>query len=168
MRCYICNNEGANTIGFHPACFMQSINEKVPPSSRTVFSGSGVRHEETGGPRSEEDWVKYKTATEARRLQEEAEIKAREEAARKAEADYEQRHRAYERQYGWWAGWNQSRTQSEQQRSQPNTETATVSVQIDAKRLKQLLMLCHPDKHANSERATDVTRWLIGIKERLK
>lgn len=26
---------------------------------------------------------------------------------------------------------------------------------------RKLLMLCHPDKHGNSETSTEVTRWLI-------
>lgn len=34
-------------------------------------------------------------------------------------------------------------------------------VSIPPERMRQLLSLCHPDKHGNSETATDVTRWLL-------
>lgn len=29
---------------------------------------------------------------------------------------------------------------------------------------RKLLMLCHPDKHGNSETATEVTRWLLKMR----
>ena len=32
-------------------------------------------------------------------------------------------------------------------------------------RLRDLLMLCHPDKHKNSEKSSDVTRWLLEIRK---
>ena len=32
-------------------------------------------------------------------------------------------------------------------------------------RLKQLLMLAHPDRHGGSRLSTEVTRWLLGLKE---
>jgi hypothetical protein len=28
--------------------------------------------------------------------------------------------------------------------------------------IKELVFLCHPDKHNNSERANEVTKWLLG------
>jgi hypothetical protein len=31
---------------------------------------------------------------------------------------------------------------------------------------RKLLMLCHPDKHGNSETSTEVTRWLIDMREK--
>ncbi len=32
---------------------------------------------------------------------------------------------------------------------------------LDAARIKQLLMLCHPDKHDNSSLSTEITKWLL-------
>lgn len=32
---------------------------------------------------------------------------------------------------------------------------------IDSRRFRQLLHLCHPDKHSNSETATQITQWLL-------
>lgn len=31
--------------------------------------------------------------------------------------------------------------------------------------IKDLLMLCHPDRHNNSERANRITRWLISVRK---
>ena len=31
--------------------------------------------------------------------------------------------------------------------------------------LRKIISLCHPDKHGNSETATDITIWLLGLKE---
>ena len=31
-------------------------------------------------------------------------------------------------------------------------------------RVEQLIRLCHPDKHANSDLATDATRWLLSMR----
>lgn len=33
-------------------------------------------------------------------------------------------------------------------------------------RLKALIRLCHPDKHGNSELATEVTKWLLDLREK--
>ena len=35
-------------------------------------------------------------------------------------------------------------------------------------RVKALIVLCHPDKHGNNERATVVTKWLLGLREKDK
>lgn len=43
---------------------------------------------------------------------------------------------------------------------------ADAMVPITGPRLRQLLQLCHPDKHANSATATDVTAWLNQIRRR--
>ncbi len=32
-------------------------------------------------------------------------------------------------------------------------------------RIDELLTLCHPDRHGNSDRANEVTRWLIGLRK---
>lgn len=34
--------------------------------------------------------------------------------------------------------------------------------------LRALLMLCHPDKHANSALANRVTKWLLELRDRLE
>lgn len=33
-------------------------------------------------------------------------------------------------------------------------------------RLRRLIGLCHPDKHGGSQTASDVTLWLLGLKDR--
>lgn len=35
---------------------------------------------------------------------------------------------------------------------------------LDDAMLKRLINLCHPDRHANSEKSTLATQWLLGIK----
>ena len=35
---------------------------------------------------------------------------------------------------------------------------------IDSDRLRQLIQLCHPDKHHGSKSATNVTAWLNGLR----
>jgi len=32
-------------------------------------------------------------------------------------------------------------------------------------RIKDIIFHCHPDKHGNTQRATDLTQWLIGFME---
>jgi hypothetical protein len=43
----------------------------------------------------------------------------------------------------------------------PEEQTRIVEVAIPSAMFKKLLMLCHPDKHGNSELSHEVTRWLI-------
>lgn len=38
---------------------------------------------------------------------------------------------------------------------------------ITRERLRQLLQLCHPDKHGNSQTSQDVTCWLLEVRKRL-
>ena len=38
-------------------------------------------------------------------------------------------------------------------------------VQIETRRLRQLIQLCHPDKHGNSATANDITQWLLAQRE---
>ena len=35
-------------------------------------------------------------------------------------------------------------------------------------RLRELLMLCHPDKHAGSPLATRTTQWLLNLRDRIE
>lgn len=37
---------------------------------------------------------------------------------------------------------------------------------IPPQRLRTLIMLCHPDRHNNSERATEMTRWLLALRDK--
>lgn len=39
---------------------------------------------------------------------------------------------------------------------------------LTADLITRLLLLCHPDKHANSETSNEVTRWLIEIRKKMK
>ena len=51
----------------------------------------------------------------------------------------------------------------------PAKATPTIDTsRLDDTAIKRLLMLCHPDKHGNSELANDVTRWLLELRGRLK
>ena len=36
-----------------------------------------------------------------------------------------------------------------------------------ADHMRALLMLCHPDRHANSPTSTKVTQWLLNVRERI-
>lgn len=37
---------------------------------------------------------------------------------------------------------------------------------LDARRIRQLLQLAHPDKHANSSLSQEITRWLLEIRNK--
>jgi len=37
--------------------------------------------------------------------------------------------------------------------------------QMTSERLRQLLQLCHPDKHGNSVLSQEVTRWLLSLRK---
>lgn len=37
-----------------------------------------------------------------------------------------------------------------------------------SKHIKDFLMLCHPDRHQNSDKATEITSWLIDFKKRMQ
>jgi len=52
-------------------------------------------------------------------------------------------------------------------RARPTVKQDVVQVDIDISRLRKLLMLCHPDRHGNSESSTEMTRWLIEIRKKL-
>lgn len=38
--------------------------------------------------------------------------------------------------------------------------------QVPQEKIQQLIRLCHPDKHQNSELATELTRWLLDMRKR--
>ena len=42
------------------------------------------------------------------------------------------------------------------------------SLRVPPARLRQLLHLCHPDKHNNSRTATEVTQWLLELREEMQ
>jgi hypothetical protein len=42
-----------------------------------------------------------------------------------------------------------------------NPNVKIVEVSIPPEMFRKLVMLCHPDKHGNSELSQEVTRWLI-------
>lgn len=46
----------------------------------------------------------------------------------------------------------------------PTTLDGTI---ITRERLRQLLQLCHPDKHGNSQTSQDVTCWLLEVRKKL-
>lgn len=48
------------------------------------------------------------------------------------------------------------------------TQTPPRKHDITLDRVRKLLMLCHPDKHGNSELSTEITRWLIDVKKQLE
>lgn len=49
--------------------------------------------------------------------------------------------------------------------SAPRLEEVVLRVSRD--RLRQLIQLCHPDKHGNSSTSEDVTRWLLEARKKL-
>jgi len=40
-----------------------------------------------------------------------------------------------------------------------------IGVQITRSRLRQLIQLCHPDKHNNSAASVDTTQWLLELRK---
>ena len=61
------------------------------------------------------------------------------------------------------------RPRTRQQADRDATATlreAAAMVAIDSTRFRELLQLCHPDKHANSKTATEVTAWLNQLRRR--
>lgn len=54
--------------------------------------------------------------------------------------------------------------QAAKHRAQPEASGPS----LDEATLKSLLILCHPDKHDNSQRATEVTQKLLDMRKRLK
>ena len=40
--------------------------------------------------------------------------------------------------------------------------------ELSEDRLTQILLLCHPDRHANSTASNEVTRWLIALRKKRK
>lgn len=79
--------------------------------------------------------------------------------------------KAYEKSWGeTFFGQGYKRTEWGQPKKPPPPPKMdkTISVSIDKKRLLELIALCHPDKHANSVRATAMTQWLLDLKSRLE
>lgn len=50
--------------------------------------------------------------------------------------------------------------------SKPAPRATSRTVELSDVRLKQLLHLCHPDRHAGSPMSTDVFQWLQEIKRK--
>ena len=49
---------------------------------------------------------------------------------------------------------------------QPPPPTPPAGIEIGKKRLRQLLLLCHPDKHKGHATSLDVTKWLLDLRQR--
>ncbi len=43
----------------------------------------------------------------------------------------------------------------------------SIAIMVDRPRLRQLLQLCHPDKHGNSKTSQEVTQWLLEARQKL-
>jgi len=39
---------------------------------------------------------------------------------------------------------------------------------LTPERIREIISLCHPDKHKGSERANEVTKWLLSLREKVK
>ncbi len=63
----------------------------------------------------------------------------------------------------WKAAKTKEKAQHEGRATSKHSQADSTS-SIDAQRLRQLLQLCHPDKHGGSELAERVTQWLNEIK----
>lgn len=156
MKCHHCGKEGAiGSAGkaFHPNCFIAALGFNLGQDMGNL-----------------EDLLKQKQAAEEqqRQFDEQQEKEAQERLRRAQEQQWQNQQRAYGFNDFFSGNWSRGRQQQQAPpKADPNYGKSTVVVGIDEKRLKQLLMLCHPDKHGNSERATEVTRWLIELKEKL-
>lgn len=91
------------------------------------------------------------------------------DAQRRAE-EANQRQRAHQQrfneQFNDFFGQNQRHGQNGQQRD-PWGKFAAED-KLDAALLRKLIMLCHPDKHGGSALSNEVTKVLLGMKERMK
>ena len=51
-------------------------------------------------------------------------------------------------------------------RSEDKAEKKT-AVGLSREILMKLIFFCHPDKHGNSESSTEITKWLLGERQKL-
>jgi len=99
-----------------------------------------------------------------------AEGEAREKAQDEARQRKEQEAREYQYQhqtYGYKFHWRGFRESSWAPPPPPKMD-GIISAEIDKKKLLELITLCHPDKHNNSVRATQITQWLLELKAKLE
>ena len=59
----------------------------------------------------------------------------------------------------------QSRVDEYNKRLDVIKQSLTLDTQI-RDRMKDLLLLCHPDKHQNSNRSEEITRWLLELRKK--
>ena len=53
-------------------------------------------------------------------------------------------------------------------RTSATPPASTTAVPVDATRVRQLIQLCHPDKHNQSDLAVQVTQWLLQLKAQVR
>ena len=58
-------------------------------------------------------------------------------------------------------------TQLRMERTLARAPKSSSSLDFVKEHIKDLLMLCHPDRHKNSQRATEITSWLLDFKRRM-
>lgn len=166
MICKGCGRPGPeNHGGWHADCFTAKISQKTPGSTSTRFefaTGRTVR-EEKRGPQTEAEW-----SGEAEWWKQKREAQEAAEAEERRQAEEKRQREESDRRWGRQRGPFGFGTYTYQNFEAQSKDETVVTVTVDLKRVKSLLMLCHPDKHGNSETATEVTRWLIEIKERIQ
>jgi hypothetical protein len=160
MRCKLCSNEGANASGFHPDCFTKAIGNKVgSQATRFEFATGRTVNEDRTPPGDLDDWEERLEEEQQKRREEEAE----KEKERKAREDEARKNRAYSNPFfsSFFGGF---RPQWDPPKSGPQDN---ITVDMDRDKVVDLLKLCHPDKHGNSELAAETTKWLNGLKDKL-
>lgn len=152
MKCRACGRDGADSSGYHQSCFIDAVK------SRTGKSGSKTTF--------------YSTHTKQQTLDEEAAEKENEHRSQDQQDRFDKQARDRKKSEEAWKQFFQFFQGSSNRQytvgvdpAVAKSDKSSLMVEIDANRIKQLLMLCHPDKHSNSELSTEVTKWLTGIRE---
>ena len=75
------------------------------------------------------------------------------------------------RKAGYDEGYQQGKTDGEREgfgRGKAAAPADWSGAQLDQHRIRQLLNLCHPDKHGNSPASNTVTQWLNGVLKEMR
>lgn len=96
-------------------------------------------------------------------------IRARQEQQyreQQRKAFYEQQNNSYQR-FGEHGPGSSKHNPDLKQETKSEEGPSAIRVVIHKKKLNKLLMLCHPDKHNNSELSLEITKWLVDLNNQL-
>lgn len=92
-------------------------------------------------------------------------IRARQEEQERR-AFYEGQNNSYQR-FGEHGPGSSKHNPDLKQETKSEEGPSAIRVVIHKKKLNKLLMLCHPDKHNNSELSLEITKWLVDLNNQL-